>query len=124
LPTVVTAKNAKLVLYADDTNLIIIDPSPIEFSNKLNIVFANVNEWFRNNLLFLNFNKTTYLQFQTKNSQKLDLYITLQKNQITNSTNTKFLSLTSEVMLSWKYNINQTLSQLSSAYYPIEVITP
>ena len=30
LPTVVTAKNAKLVLYADDTNLIITDPSPIE----------------------------------------------------------------------------------------------
>ena len=62
LPTV-TAKNAKLVLYVDDTSLIITSPSPIEFANKLNIVFANVNEWFRKNLLFLNFNKTTYLQF-------------------------------------------------------------
>jgi len=82
MPTV-TAKNAKLVLYADDTSLIITNPSPIVFANKFNIVLANVNEWFRKNLLFLNFNKTTYLQFQTKNSQNLDLSITLQSNQIT-----------------------------------------
>jgi len=32
----VTAKNAKLVLYADDTSLIITNPSHIEFANKLN----------------------------------------------------------------------------------------
>ena len=38
----VTAKNAKLVLYADDTSLIITNPSPREFANKLNIVFDNV----------------------------------------------------------------------------------
>ena len=48
---------------------------------------------------FLNFNKTTYLQFRTKNTQKLDSDITLLNNQITNSTNTKFLSLTIEEML-------------------------
>jgi len=59
----VTAKNAKLVLYADDTSFIITNPSPIEFDNKLNKIFAKVNEWFRNNLLSLNLNKTTYLQF-------------------------------------------------------------
>jgi hypothetical protein len=59
----VTAKHAKLVLYADDTSFIITNPSPIEFDNKLNKIFAKVNEWFRNNLLSLNLNKTTYLQF-------------------------------------------------------------
>ena len=123
MPTV-TAKNAKLVLYADDTTLIIANPSPIQFANKLNIVFANVNEWYRKNLLFLNFNKTTCLQFQTKNSQKLDLNITLQNNQITNSRNTKFLGLTIEEMLSWKCHINHILSRLSSVCYAIKIITP
>ena len=114
MPTV-TAKNAKLLLYADDTSLIITNPSPIEFANKLNIVFANVKKWFRKNSLFLNFNKTTYLQFRTKNSQKLDLNITLQNNQITNSTNTKFLSRSIEDTLSWKCHISHILSKLSSA---------
>jgi len=60
---IVTAKNAKLVLPADYTGFIITNASPIEFANKLNKIFAEVSEWFRNNLLSLNLNKTTYLQF-------------------------------------------------------------
>jgi len=51
------------VLYADDTSFIITNPSPTEFANKLNKVLADVNEWFKNNLLSINFNKTMYLQF-------------------------------------------------------------
>ena len=51
------------MLYADDAYFIITNPSPTEFVNKLNKVLANVNEWFKNNLLSLNVNKTTYLHF-------------------------------------------------------------
>ena len=72
---------------------------------------------------FLNRNKTVYLKFRTKNSQKLSSNIKLLYNQITNSTNTKFLGLTVEETLSWKCHINQTLSRLSSACCAIEVIT-
>jgi len=112
------------VLYADDTSFIITNPSPTEFVNKLNNVLADVNEWFKNYLLSLNLNKTTYLQFWTKNSQKLDPNITLMNNQITNTTNTKLLGLAIEETLSWKSHINQVLSRLSSACYTIRVITP
>ena len=112
------------MLYADDTSFIITNPSPTEFANKLNKVLTDVNEWFKNNLLSLNPNKTTYWQFRTKNSQKLDPNITLMNNQITNSTNTKFLSLTAEETLLWKHHINQILSKLSSACYAIRIITP
>jgi hypothetical protein len=72
LPTAI-AKNAKLVLYADDTSLIITSSNHTEFATKLNNVLADAQEWFKSNLLFLNFSKTTYLQFLTKNRQKLDL---------------------------------------------------
>jgi hypothetical protein len=122
LPTV-TPNSAKLVLHADDTSFIITNPSPTEFANKLNKVFTDVNEWFKNNLS-LHLNKTTYLQFRTKNSQKLDSYITLMNNHITNSTNTEFLGLTIEETLSWKHHINQILSKLSLACCAISVITP
>ena len=60
----VTAKNAKFVLLVDDTSFIITNPSPTEFVDKLNKIFADVNEWFRNNLLSLNLDKTTCLQFR------------------------------------------------------------
>ena len=82
-----------------------------------------MHEWFRDNLLFLNLNKTTYLEFLTKNSQKLDLNNTLMNNQITNSTNTQFLGLTIEETLSWKVHINQITSRLSSACYAIRILT-
>ena len=79
------------MLHADDTSHIVTSSSPTEFATKLNNFLVDVHEWFKSNLLSLNLNKTTYLQFLTKNSQKLDLNITLMNNQITSSTNTKFL---------------------------------
>ena len=41
MPTV-TAKNSKLMLYADDTSLIITNPGPIEFANKLDIILLTL----------------------------------------------------------------------------------
>jgi len=117
-------KNAKLVLYADDTSFIITSSSQTEFNTKLSNVLLEVHEWFRSNLLFLNLNETTYLQFLTKNSRKLDLNITMMNNQITNSSYTKFLGLTIEETLSWKAHINQIMSRLNSACYAIRIITP
>ena len=87
------------MLYADETSFIITNPSPIQFAKKLNKIFAGVNEWFRNNLLSLNLDKTTYLQFRTKNSQKPDSNIALLNNQISNSRDIKFLGLTIEEII-------------------------
>jgi hypothetical protein len=69
LPTV-TAKNAKLVLYADDTSFIITNPSPTEFANKLNKIFADVNELFRNNSLSLILDKNYILAISNKEQSK------------------------------------------------------
>jgi len=65
------------VLYVDDVGIIIRSPSYVEFSAKVNTVLSGINELFRSNLLSLNFNKTYFLQFRTKNCQKFDLNITL-----------------------------------------------
>jgi hypothetical protein len=48
----------------------------------------------------------------------------ISNNKITNITNTKFLSLAIEEMLSWESHINQIPSGLSLACYAIRVITP
>jgi hypothetical protein len=58
----VTTKNAKVVLCADDTSLIINSPSPTQFTEKLQTVFIDFAEWFKNNLLTLKLSKTTYIQ--------------------------------------------------------------
>ena len=77
-----TGNNAKLILYADDTSFIIVNPSSTVFINNINETLMAVTTWFNNHQLSLNLNKTTYLQFCTKNSQNLDFNISLSKEQI------------------------------------------
>jgi hypothetical protein len=61
----ITTKNAKLVLTS---------PSPKEFKIYVNKLFRDINEWFKTNLLSLNFGKKThYLQFRNKNRQEINV---------------------------------------------------
>jgi len=59
-------KVADSILFADDTSLIISNTNPEEFNNTINSVMTEVTDWFQSNLLTLNYNKTTFLQFLTK----------------------------------------------------------
>ena len=64
------------------------------------------------------------MQFWPKNSQQLDLNITLLNKHITSTTNFKFLGLTIDETLSWKCHINHMLPRLSTACYAIKTVTP
>jgi hypothetical protein len=59
-------KNTSMVLYADDTSLVITGNNPLQFSVDVNMVFNNVNEWFRSNLMFLNIEKTHFFTIPDK----------------------------------------------------------
>jgi hypothetical protein len=67
--------------------------------------------------LTLNFDKTYYIQFLTKNSDALDMHIEYGDAQIAKSTNTKFLGLIVDSMLSWKEHVKRLMSKLRSACY-------
>ena len=54
-------------MFADDTSVIISEPCLMNFERKLIIMFQIMKEWFNSNFLSLNFNKTYYMQFITKN---------------------------------------------------------
>jgi hypothetical protein len=55
-----------MVLYADDTSLVITGTNPAQFSGDVNTVFNNVNEWSRSNLMVLNIEKTHFYNFGLK----------------------------------------------------------
>jgi len=46
------------ILFAADTNVLMTSPNNIQFQNDFNIVFGQLNKWFKANLLSLNFDKT------------------------------------------------------------------
>ena len=97
----VLSHTANMVLYADDTSVIVTNPNPSDFASNVNKIFSEISTWFKNNLLSLNAKKTTYLQFRTKNGQKLDFDTLALNNQITASTSTKFLGIIIDEKLTW-----------------------
>jgi hypothetical protein len=66
--------NAEVVLFADDTSIIVNSPNPI-FKSTVNKVFHDINRWFTSKLLSLNVDKTQFMQFETKTSSLIDLNI-------------------------------------------------
>jgi len=85
---------SKPILFANDTSIIITNSNPSEFKRDINNIFIKTNNWFKSNLLSLNFDKTHFLQLITKNSQETDMQIVYENKQINNNTySTKYLRL-------------------------------
>jgi hypothetical protein len=120
----ITNENSKIVLYTDDTSLIIANSNPTNFKNNINKIFQDINRWFDTNLLSLNLDKTHYMQFVNKNCFSIDLNIVHGNRKIANTCTTKFLLLTLENMLSWKTHIDTIVPKLSSATFAIRTVKP
>jgi len=63
----VTDSDSKVVLFADDTSIIISNPNQEGFKVTLYKALCDIISWFKANFVSVNFNKTYYLQFWTKN---------------------------------------------------------
>ena len=83
----------EILLYADNTSIIVNSPNLEKFETKIDEIFGDVNNWLKVNQLILNYNKTHYLEFNMKNSRGYDLKLNYQGNYIKSSSNTKFLFL-------------------------------
>jgi len=113
---------ADSILYADDMSIIISNTNPEEFNNTINSVMTEITDWFQSNLLTLNYNKTTFLQFFTKKNKKIKIQITASNSIITNINITKFLGLILDSTLSWNDQIITLISKLNKACYAIRAV--
>ena len=68
----------KILLYVDNTSMIVTSPNLENFETKIDKIFGCINNWFKVNQLILNYNKTHYLQFNMKNSWDYDLKLNYQ----------------------------------------------
>ena len=120
LPNII-ADPSKLILFADDTSIIITNPSPSKFKEDINNIVGNINNWFRCNSS-LNSDETYFLQFRPKNSYEIDIKISYHNKLIKETKNTKFLGLDIDSSLSWKNHIDQMMFKLSRACYVIRYV--
>jgi len=91
-----------MVLFADDTNIIITDTNRRDFNVNANQTFQDIKTWFKVNLLTLNLNKTQYLEFRTKNYYNVNTQIKYDQECLTSASEIKFLGLATDDTLSWK----------------------
>jgi hypothetical protein len=113
-----------LVLFADDTSVIISNPDPLLFLDSETEVLNKLKLWFNMNLLFLNFSKTEFMKFNTKNAYEQDIKILYDNTKILNSSCIKFLGVNIANTLSWKNHVDSLIPKLSSACYAIRAIKP
>jgi hypothetical protein len=109
----------KILLYADNTSIIVNSPKLENYEKQINKIFKNINYWFKLNQLVLNYNKTHYIQFNMKNSREYVLKLNYQGNYIKSPPHTKFLGMIIDDSLSWKAHINQMMSKLNTACFVI-----
>jgi hypothetical protein len=86
--------DAKLVIYADDTNILVTDNDKENLQAKLSSVMKQIEAWFLNNDLIVNTTKTVAMSFhlsQSKHPYKTN--ILLQNNEITYMSEVKFLGM-------------------------------
>jgi hypothetical protein len=83
------------ILFADDTSVIIDELDPSVFQDRFTEVLNILNSWFNVNLLSLNFSKTHYITYTTKNIFKQGDYISVANGikKIFSSCFTKFLGI-------------------------------
>jgi hypothetical protein len=87
-------------------------------------VFKNINEWFNASLLILNFDKTSYMQFITKNSSLIDHNVADDNKQISSISELKFLRIAIENNLPWKTHVDMTVPKLRAVWHAIRATKP
>ena len=105
------------MLFCDNTSLLTTSPNNIQFQGDFNIIFGQLNEWFKANLFSLNFDKTYFIQFTNKSTCTSDIQIMYEDKHICTAIETKFLGIVINNNLSWKTHTESIKSKLSSACY-------
>jgi hypothetical protein len=113
-----------MLVFADDTSILLTSTNNTQMQNDLNIVFEQLNNWFKSNLLFLNFDKTYFIQFNNKSKCSSDIQIQYEDKQISIANETKCLGLFINNNLSWKTHIEHIRSRLSLACYAMMTVKP
>ena len=103
---------AKMVLFADDTNIFLDGDDVNSVCERLNSELEMMHAWFNVNKLSLNTSKTNFMVFGG-NKQLLTTRIVINKIDIDRVKYTKFLGVFMDEKLTWHMHIDKTKSKLA-----------
>ena len=112
--------NAKVVLYADDTNMLITGKDTTTLYENLNEVITKAQTWFTANNLIVNTEKTTIMTFRTCQNKCIMLpQVLFEGSIIPVGIRTKFLGIHINEMLKWNDHCDLLKSKLNTGHYMI-----
>jgi hypothetical protein len=111
-------------MFADDTSIFTKSHDIIQLQSNLNSVTSEINEWFQNNQITLNLDKTFFIHFINKKIGNSEIQIKIETKNITTTNEIKFLGLIIDNKLSWKGHIEHITPKLNSACYCIRAVKP
>lgn len=121
---VVCVENEKdIVLFADDTTVVVSDKIKENVCIKLDILIGNIKNWFNANNLLLNVEKTNIIRFFLGTGHSIDMIKnTIDKHFIKSIDHIKFLGIIIDSKLIWNKHIDTLVGKLKSAVYAIKTI--
>jgi hypothetical protein len=111
--------DSKLILYADDTSILITDRPLHEVHNKTVTTLKYISKWFSVIGLSVNVDKTKTIKLDLSHSQHIPFQISYKERHINDDTHIKFLGMQIDEHMNWKTHIGQKTPKLSSARYAI-----
>ena len=110
------------VIYADDTTVFVTGNNLRFLYRKLNEDLLRLVQWFQNNSLSLNIEKSNYMLFKTRNrTPHFNGRISIKGKSLTKIDSTKFLGLYIDEHLDWSTHIKHLLTKLSSGLYSLNM---
>ena len=112
-----SSSNSHFIIFADDTNILFSHRDPDQLEKNINHELMNISNWFKLNKLSLNIDKTNFMIFKNKHSNKPDLNfkIEIDDKNIEKVDVTKFLGILIDENLSWKSHTSH-ISKIVSKY--------
>ena len=121
-----TVINSKTILFADDMTMYLIGPSPEQLITNANYDLSNLYQWCLSNRLTINTDKTYFMLFSGKCHKTLPQLV-INRNIINQTNKLKFLGVTYDDSLTFKYHINNLtlkISRLIALLYQIREFMP
>lgn len=106
-----------VTLYADDTSLIISDPVFDVLQDKCTANLRNLQDWYSDNSLYLNLQKTHYLRFHSRQRDCEPVNLVINNTQISGMKSVKFLGVEIDQHLNWDSHCSGIIAKLNSTCY-------
>jgi hypothetical protein len=110
-------KFSEVIMFADDTNLLISAHNPNDLTHRMNCVLSLVSHWFLSNQLLINASKSFVLKFTASKLTYCPFSLIHNDQVLSEQDVIKFLGLHLDSHLSWETHLNHLLSKLGSVCF-------